>query len=181
MEELRIIKRAKAGNRPAQRKLYDTYRRLWYVICLRYASDENDANDILQNALIKIYSNLGDFDMTKGAFKSWSATVVVNECLMFLRKRKGLKSRHQEYSDALVQPTQSSAISNMTVKELLAVIRALPDGYRTIFNLYAIEGFSHKEIAERLGISIGTSKSQLHKARKLLQEMVHEMFEVISQ
>jgi RNA polymerase sigma-70 factor (ECF subfamily) len=155
------------------------YRRAWYFICLRYATDAHDANDMLQDALVRIYSNLHSFKSEKGSFKAWSSAIVVNECLMLIRKRDGSRSRREQYLSDRILTQGATAISKMTAREILELVQTLPDGYRAVFNLYAIEGYSHKEISDLLDISVGTSKSQLHKARKMLQEMVSEIFEVV--
>jgi RNA polymerase sigma factor (sigma-70 family) len=180
VEELRIIKRSIKGVKSAQRELYEQYRQTWYVICLRYAACDQDAHDMLQNALVKIYSNLKSYDSNKGSFKAWSSAIVVNECLMFLRKSKGIMMMREEYVQNVILTAPSTAVHKMAAEEIMTMVRALPDGYRAVFNLYGIEGYSHKEIAELLGISVGTSKSQLHKARKMLQDMISEIFEVVS-
>jgi len=179
VEDHNTIKRSIKGIRSAQRQLYDKYRQTWYYICLRYASGSDDANDMLQDALVRIYSNLHVFRSDKGSFKAWSSAIVVNECLMQIRKRNGLRTRREQYLGEIVLADGVTVINRMTAKEILLLVQALPDGYRAVFNLYAIEGYSHKEIAELLEISIGTSKSQLYKARKMLQEMVSEIFEVV--
>lgn len=179
VEDLNTIKRSIKGIRSAQRELYTKYRQVWYFICLRYAADSDDANDMLQDALVRIYSNLHAFKSEKGSFKAWSSAIVVNECLMLIRKRKGLRARREQYVSEIIPSHGATVINGMTAKEILALVQSLPDGYRAVFNLYAIEGYSHKEISQLLDISIGTSKSQLHKARKMLQEMVSEIFEVV--
>jgi RNA polymerase sigma-70 factor (ECF subfamily) len=179
VEDLNIIKRCLKGIKSAQRELYTKYRRAWYFICLRYAEDSDDANDMLQDALVRIYSNLHAFKSDKGSFQAWSSAIVVNQCLMVIRKRKGLRSKREQYVSEITMTQAATVVNRMTAKEILALVQALPDGYRAVFNMYAIEGYSHKEISQLLDISIGTSKSQLHKARKMLQEMVSEIFEVV--
>lgn len=165
-----LIKKAKKNNRKAQTELYNQFSHKWYSICLRYQAMEADAQDALQNALIRIYSRLDQFDQTKGNFGAWSSKIVVNENLMLLRKNKAVFSDIQVemYND--IRDHQESALDILSSHELTRMIQFLPDGYRTVFNMYVIEGFSHDEIAEELGISKGTSKSQLHKAKKYLRE-----------
>jgi RNA polymerase sigma factor (sigma-70 family) len=169
MSEEQLIKRAKKNKPSAYAELFQLYKRLWFGTCLRYLKQESDAEDALQNALIKIFTNLNQFDENKGSFKSWSSRIVVNENLMILRKKvKSFEhfesSEHQEFVDQNETP-----IDKLSAQELTDLITSLPPGYRTVFNLYAIEGFTHKEIAVQLDISEGTSKSQLYKARKMLQ------------
>lgn len=167
-----IIKKAIKNNHRAQTRLYELYGYVWYSICLRYQNNGADAKDALQNALIKIYGKIRQFDSSKGDFKSWSCKVVVNENLMLIRKNKNFL---KEYNDGLsesIHDREESPLDILSAEELTKIIQQLPDGYRTIFNLYVIEGFSHKEIANRLNISEGTSKSQLFKAKKQLKQML---------
>jgi len=166
----KLIRKVSKNNRKAQAQLYDEFGSLWYSICLRYHSNEEDAQDALQNALIKIYSNIRQYEAAKGSFKSWSAKIVVNENLMLLRKQKAKFTHSPEELNYEIIDTEHSAMDILSAKELTKMIQALPDGYRSVFNLYVIEGYSHEEISEQLGISIGTSKSQLHKAKKYLKQ-----------
>ena len=177
MDELKIIRQCLEGRRNAQRKLYDKYRSKWYTIALRYHPQRHDANDALQNALVKIFSRLGDFKSELGTFAAWSSKIVVNECLMLLRKKGSIHNLDID-EHTLMAVTAPSAIDEMSAREIVQQIQALPDGYRVVFNLYAVEGYKHKEISAMLGISIGASKSQLFKARKILQERVANLFEL---
>jgi len=178
VDELKIIRLCKEGKQTAQRKLYDKYRSKWFVVCLRYHNHRQDALDALQNALIKIFSRLGDFNIELGTFGAWSTRIVVNECLMLLRKKKGGIFNVDGDRQDLVIATAPSVLDEMSAKEIVQLIQSLPDGYRVVFNLYAVEGYKHKEISAMLGISIGTSKSQLFKARKILQGRVANIFEM---
>lgn len=166
----KLIKKARKRDRKAQAQLYEQFGSLWYSISLRYNADEDDARDALQNALIKIYSNIKQFDPDRGSFKSWSSRIVVNENLMFLRKQKRKFTQAPEELSYELPDEDQSAMDILSAKELTRMIQSLPDGYRSVFNLYVIEGFSHEEIAEQLGISPGTSKSQLFKAKKYLRQ-----------
>ncbi len=167
-----MIQGLKANDRAAQTAVYQAYRTPWYMICLRYCSNKEDALDVLQNALIKIFSKIGQFDETKGQFKSWSSQIVVNESLQFLRdKRQSIQFEEAE----LIHPLQYADEEDSNIlssEELTKLIQQLPDGYRTVFNMYVMEGYTHPEIAEYLDIGIGTSKSQLSKARKMLQKSI---------
>lgn len=176
VDELKIIQQCISGKRKAQRELYDKYRSVWFTVCLRYLNQRQDALDALQNSLVKIYSNLKSFDQTKGKFTTWSSRIVVNECLMLIRKRTKVKAPGEELLS--FPASMPSAVEQLSAKEIVRLVQGLPDGYRTVFNLYAIEGYKHHEIAEMLGISVGASKSQLHKARKLLQNHISNLFEV---
>lgn len=164
-----IIKKAINKNRQAQNELYARYGHVWYSICLRYHKNSEEAKDALQNALIKIYSKIRQFDPDKGEFKSWSCKIVVNENLMLIRKNKDFLKEFDDTYDETILNTES-AIDILSAEELTKMIQQLPDGYRTIFNLYVIEGYSHDEISTMLNISKGTSKSQLFKAKRLLKQ-----------
>ena len=172
MQFKELISKAKKQDAAAQMELYKHFKSYWYAICLRYNGNRFDADDCLQNSLINIFSKLNQFDVNRGDFKSWSAQVVVNDNLMFLRKKKNnfeAFDLDMEIEDVTEISNESSIISS---ENLTKLIQALPDGYRTVFNLYVLEGYTHKEIASILNISVGTSKSQLSKARKLLQHQL---------
>ena len=172
MQVRQLILKAKKKDAKAQMELYTHFKAYWYAICLRYNGNRFDADDCLQNSLINIFSKLDQFDVKRGDFKSWSAQVVVNDNLMFLRKKKNnFEAFDLEMDVEDVEPIseESSIISS---ENLTKLIQALPDGYRTVFNLYVLEGYTHNEIASILNISVGTSKSQLSKARKLLQHQL---------
>lgn len=169
MTENAIIKGVKRKDRNAQTALFNLYKTHWYMISLRYNRDEDEAKDALQNGLIKIYSKIEMFDPTKGNFKAWSSRIMVNENLMLLRKRKEIFSI-DNISEAEQIIEEEESTSRFSSQELTKMIQLLPDGYRVVFNMYVMEGFSHKEISELLDISVGTSKSQLFKAKKLLQQ-----------
>ena len=176
INEHNLINQCKKGIRDAQKTLYDNYKSKWFMICLRYVKKREDALDVLQNALVKIYSKLDTFDDTKGNFDAWSSRIVVNESIMFQRKFWRQEEVSELNLDYHLTHQDASAISNLTVQELTKMIQKLPDGYRLVFNMYTIEGFSHKEIAEELGITIGTSKSQLFKAKNMLRERLESAF-----
>ncbi len=169
MTELQIIQGVKQGDREAQTLLFKLYRSHWYMICLRYNKDTNDALDALQNGLIKIYSKINMFDSTKGNFKAWSSQIIVNENLMLLRKHKQSFAIEDLSESIDLEQNGETPLDMLSAEELTKLIQALPDGYRVIFNMYVMEGYSHADIAKALDISVGTSKSQLFKARKLLQ------------
>lgn len=170
MTEQQAIKGAIKKDPRSQRFLYDIYKSRWYMICLRYMSNKDDANDALQNGLINIFSKVNLFNPIKGNFGSWTSRIIANDCIMLLRKRsKGFNNI--ELSDShVIYDINESALDILSRKELMDLIQKLPDGYRVVFNMFVIEGFSHKEIAEKLSISEGTSKSQLFKAKKMLKQ-----------
>lgn len=129
-----------------------------------------DAEDLLQESYINIYKDLKSFDINKGTFNTWSTRVIVNTCLQQLRKNKStfdIVDIQEINTDIEVSP---EIVEQMNLKDLTMEISGLPDGYRTVFNMYVIDGFSHKEIAEKLNISVGTSKSQLMRAKQSLKK-----------
>jgi len=157
------------GDRRMQKALYDKYAGKMYAVCLRYMGNADDAQDILQDGFIKVYKNLERF-RGEGSFEGWVRRIFVNTAIEQIRKKKNdLSLTEKEESIELKSVT---AIENINEKDLMKVIRELSPGYRAVFNLYVVEGYSHKEIGELLGISEGTSKSQLARARMILQEKI---------
>ncbi len=146
--------------------MYERFASQMYGVCMRYLKNEMDAEDALLNGFMKIYKNIDRFE-AKGSFEGWVRRIMVNESLAFLRKKEPL---HMGIDDSHIQVAGSGAADqDLAEGELLELLRTLPAGYRAVFNLYAIEGYGHKEIADMLGITEGTSKSQLSKARAMLQ------------
>jgi RNA polymerase sigma factor (sigma-70 family) len=162
-----------ATQRNGQRKLYDKYSRRMYAVCLRYVSTTFEAEDIMIGGLMKVFNNLARFE-GKGSFEGWIRRIMVNEALMHLRKEKGLFAE-PDTERAAREPDYDHLNQVLECDDLLELVQRLPNGYRTVFNLYAIEGYSHKEIGEALGISENTSKSQLSRARALLQSKLAEV------
>jgi RNA polymerase sigma-70 factor (ECF subfamily) len=164
------ISGARKGNYVSQRFLYERYRSRWFMMCMRYLPNRADAEDALQNGLIHIFSKLDQFNPGLGEFGGWTSRIMANECLQIIRKNQK-NSITQELSHELpVFYPEESALDKISREDIMKIIQKLPTGYRVIFNMYVFEGYSHKEIAEQLDISEGTSKSQLFKARKMLQE-----------
>ncbi|EMR01646.1 RNA polymerase sigma factor [Cesiribacter andamanensis] len=167
-----IVEGCRRNDLKMQQALYDRFAGRMFVVCLRYASGQLEAEDILQEAFIKVYRKIDTY-REESSLAHWLKRVVVNTALNHQRSRLymypmvDVESLH-DLSD------QESILSDYTFQELLELIRELPAGCRVIFNLFAIEGYGHKEIAELLGISEGTSKSQYARARKLLQEQLAE-------
>ena len=173
MNETEILNGVRRKERSAQTALFNLYKTHWYMICLRYNRDQDEAKDALQNGLIKIYSQIAKFDPAKGNFKSWSSKILVNENLMLIRKRREIFSIDQiAESDYLTEQEEEAETERLSSEELTQLIQKLPDGYRVVFNMYVMEGYTHNEIASTLNISVGTSKSQLFKAKKLLQQQL---------
>ena len=142
-------------------------------VCLRYANSEDDAEDILQEAFIRAFRKLGSY-REQGSLGGWIRTITVNTAIELYRKDQRRKAHYSELANEREETVSDDIIAQLELKELLRIIQQLPDGYRVVFNLYIIDGFNHREIAEKLGISEGTSKSQFFRAKKLLQQMIIE-------
>lgn len=165
----KIIKQCKAGNRSAQRKLYDHYAPVLFGICRRYLKNTEDSEDVYLEGMFKIFDNIHKYK-GEGSFEGWMKRIMVNEALMHIRKNKKL-NMVVEWTN-IDQPEAPEIIEHLAVEDIKSLVSELPTGYRTIFNLYVIEGYKHREIAELLNISINTSKSQLILAKKKLREMI---------
>jgi RNA polymerase sigma-70 factor (ECF subfamily) len=161
-------------NSKYQKALFDKYSGLLLTICRRYFSDQSLAEDALQEGFIRIFKKLDQFKF-EGSFEGWMKRIVVNICLRKLQKEaKRYDWRELEKSE--IKPIKPIAESGIYEEELLKLLESLPHGYRTVFNLYAIDGFSHKEIGKKLNITDSTSRSQLVKARKMLQKLLEEFY-----
>lgn len=160
------------GNQVAFENLYNKYKRLYMSICLRYFSRRTDAEDMLQESVLNIYKGLSSFDIEKGGFVTWSKRIVVNTCLQKLRKPGVLNFFDNILELGKRLPVFSNALEDLNMQDLTKIIQSLPKGYRTVFNLYVIDGYTHVEIAEKLSISVSTSKTQLMKAKKILKTRV---------
>lgn len=176
-KEIKIIKKCLRNDAQAQRELYDLHRVKWFMICLRYAHNKDEAQDMLQEGLISIFKDLKQYDPKKSAFSAWSNKVVVNAALQHLRKWKKLSFNQdmEDYENQLIY--EEDVFDTLGAKELTAFVQALPDGYRVVFNLYVLEGYKHREIAEILGVSENTSKSQLLKAKKMLRNQLENVLQ----
>jgi RNA polymerase sigma-70 factor (ECF subfamily) len=161
------------GNPVAQRDLYEMFKTKMFGICLRYAGNHSDAEDIMQEGFIKVFEKIHQFGF-KGAFEGWIRKIMVNTALEKYRMHFQTVSL-QDNTEA-DQELELDVTSSIEVKELLGIIQDLTPRYRLVFNLYALEGYSHKEISEMLNITEGTSKSNLSRARVILQERVNKYY-----
>lgn len=164
-----LIQKCCDGDRTAYRDLYDLFSAELMAIALRYMKTNHEAEDVLQDSFLKVFKNLASFDQRSG-LKTWITRIVINTALNKLRKEHNkydwdISEAHNVHADFL-------PLQEFHFKELIALIQQLPTGCRAVFNLYAIEGYSHKEVAEMLEISQGTSKSQYHRAKGLLQKII---------
>ncbi len=171
MTEQDLIAACKKEDRRAQKALYERFAPLAFAICKRYLRNREDAEDVLVEALFKVLTNIHQYK-GEGSFEGWVRRIVVNEALMFLRKTHNFNLT-VELKDIDV-PETTTVVDELAAQDILDLLDRLPTGYRTVFNLYALEGYKHREIAEILGISINTSKSQLILARKRLQELLEQ-------
>lgn len=170
-DEKDLIRLGVENNRHAQHLIYTQFSPKMLSICRQYIKDVHQAEDIMITAFMKVFANLKNFEH-KGSFEGWIRRIMVNESISFLRVQKKVSFLEDEYYK---EDGFNNIESNFSVEDIQALIDSLPDGYRMIFNLYAIEGYKHKEIADMLGINEGTSKSQLSHARKMLQEQINKL------
>lgn len=164
----KIIQGCQKGDRICQKRLFDLYASKMLAVCMRYSRNQMEAEDLLQDGFIKVFTNLDQYK-SEGPFEQWVRRIMINNAIKNCHK----KSFQNEYSAGDDIPElfeQPEVIDNMAERELLKIINELPEGYRMVFNLYAIEGYSHREISESLHIEESTSRSQLVKARKVLQD-----------
>lgn len=172
--ERHILQLFARGDSRAMDVLYAEFADYMAGVCVRYVTQPDDIRDVLQEALIKVFSSVGTFKYRgEGSLKAWLTRVVVNEALMFLRDKKKMLfvDSEREIPDTPEEPPDTSGLTAEMVDEAL---RQLPDGYRAVFNLYAIEGKSHKEIAELLGVKPDTSASQYHRAKAMLARILRK-------
>ncbi len=158
------------NNSASQRMLFDAYAGKMMSVCYRYAGNHHDAEDLLQEAFVKIFAHIHQFKW-EGSFEGWMRRIVVNTALKFLQKKKLQVTEVNEATTGNLQVAPES-ISYLQAEQLMLLLNKLPEGYRVVFNLYVIEGYDHDEIAKMLNIQAGTSRSQLVKARKMLQGMI---------
>ena len=169
-----IIKECIAGKRSARERLYQLLAPKMWGVCLRYAASADEAKDVMQDGFIKVFDNLSKFE-GRGYFEGWVRRIMVNTALGEFRKKHLLFVDSSSYSDRNGGENPSIE-SDLSVSELMLMIQELTPQYKLVFNLYAIEGYSHKEIAEMLEISEGTSKSNLSRARDILQQKVKKHY-----
>jgi RNA polymerase sigma-70 factor (ECF subfamily) len=173
-EEENLIKACLKGKAKAQRALYDKYCDGMFVLCLRYASVKDDAEDILQEGFIKVFKDLKDYKPI-APLGAWMRRVMINTALQHIRKNKNQLENDSDNILHLHNRQEPVALDKLKADDLLYEIRSLPEAYRSVFNLYAIEGYSHREIAEMLSISVANSKVRLNRARGILRSRLEKM------
>lgn len=174
-DEISLIKACSNGDNKAFRKIYDQHSGTMYSICLRYMTNQDEAKDALQEGFIKVHKNMSKFKFT-GSFEGWMKRIFVNTSIEQIRKRKTHLDVTELNSNEM-KLTDKIETGSMDAEKMMLLIQKLPEGYRTVFNMFVVDGYSHKEIAEHLGINENTSKSQLFKARKQLQVWLKGWFE----
>ncbi len=167
-----LIQQCVEGDRRSQKMLYDKYASKMFSVCLRYAQDYQVAEDILQEGFVKAYKNMEKFRF-EGSFEGWLRRIMVNTAIEMHRRKNHLYPL-VDVENTEIELIGENAVNMLATEDLMHMIESLSPGYKTVFNLYAIEGYSHKEIAEQLNISEGTSKSQLARARYILMELVEQ-------
>ncbi len=168
--ETDLIKGCISGERKMQQRLYDLFASKMYGICLRYASNTEEAQDIMQEGFLKVFKKIGSY-RSEGSFEGWIRRIFINTAIEHFRKRFYLQPITEREEDT-IEGKYLSILDNLAERDVINLVQKLSPGYRTVFNLYIVEGYTHKEISEKLGISEGTSKSQLSRAKAILQEQL---------
>ncbi|MFB6257847.1 MAG: RNA polymerase sigma factor [Flavobacteriales bacterium] len=179
MAEEKLIQAVKKGDQRAFKTLFDRYSPVLMGMAMRYARNEPDAEDILQEAFVRIHEKIGDYE-GKGSFEGWMKRILMHTAINFIKKRN--KEQERKNDDMEVERLEikdDELPDDLGQEELMKAMNRLPDGYRTVFNLVVFEGYEHQEVADLLGINVGTSQSQLFKAKKMLrQQLVREDIKV---
>jgi len=171
--EALLVEGLRSGKESAMRDFYAHYAGYLTAVCARYVPWPDDLKDVLHDALLKVFTRIGDFSYQgPGSLKAWASRVVVNESLLFLRQKKRLVFAADDLSEA--EEDVAVPAEGLGMPVLQQMIQQLPDGYRTVFNLFVFEGMPHADIARQLGISTATSASQYHRAKKMLQKSILE-------
>lgn len=172
VSESDIIQGCREGDRRMQRLLYERFSPTMYGICLRYAGTTEEAEDVLQEGFIKVFSKIDSF-RGDGSFEGWMRRIFVNTAIEHYRKKTYLQPIGDQQENTM-EGKYLTALDHMAEKDIVALVQQLAPGYRLVFNMYVVEGYTHKQIADELNISEGTSKSQLSRARVLLQDLVRK-------
>lgn len=173
-DEISLIKACSNGDSKAFRKIYEIHSGTMYSICLRYMNNEDEAKDALQEGFIKVFKNISKFKFT-GSFEGWMKRIFVNSSIELIRKRK-MHLDVSELNSNELPLTAKIETGSLDAEKMMTLVQQLPEGYRTVFNMFIVDGYSHKEISDYLEISESTSKTQLFKARKQLQEWLKDWF-----
>jgi RNA polymerase sigma-70 factor (ECF subfamily) len=170
----KLIKKCLANDGRAQRELYQRFAPKMWAVCLRFAKDRMTAEDMLQEGFVRVFGKLAQYTF-EGSFEGWIRRIMINTAINYYRKNLVNTSLELTFEDVFSrEAVREDALDKMSAKELTDLVQELPDGYRLIFNLYAIDGYTHKEIGDIMGISENTSKTQYMRARVSLQEKVRK-------
>lgn len=171
-DEQKLIKACMRNDRTAQKALYDRFAPFMMAIAIRYVGDDDTAQDVVQEAFIKVFSSLNQYT-AKGSLEGWVRRITINSALEYMRSKNIFNSIDDDEVTQI--PTMNtSAIEKISADELMDIIASLPTGYRTVFNMYAVEGYSHKEIAQIMGIQESSSRSQYIRAKLLIQKKLEK-------
>ncbi len=170
VNEYELIRLCVSGDGRSQERLYQLYAKKMFGVCMRYANCPDKAADLLQDGFIKVFQSLPLYKH-EGSFEGWIKRIIVNTAIDGYRKNNVLH-KASEYDSNHADSQANEAMSKLHVQDIMNCVQNLSDGYRTVFNLYVVEGFSHAEIADMLGIAVGTSKSQLARAKSILKAMI---------
>ncbi|MFZ9387096.1 MAG: RNA polymerase sigma factor [Chitinophagaceae bacterium] len=168
--ELDLLRGCLKGDRRMQEELYSRFSPRMFAVCLRYAGNSEEAEDILQEGFIKVFKKMESF-RGEGSFEGWMRRIFVNTAIEHFRRKRYLMPVTEKEENS-IEGKYPSVLDDLGAKDILALVQELSPGYRTVFNMYVVEGYTHREIADMLGISEGTSKSQLSRAKAILQDMV---------
>jgi RNA polymerase sigma-70 factor, ECF subfamily len=172
-DEAYLIRCCKDNSPAAQKMLYNKYVDSIMILCMRYIPDREDAKEALMDSFFHFFNNINGFTyLGEGSVNAWLKKIALNQCLTRLRKKRPLFITEKEVAVFEDAPAAGNVHDEMNVREIMKLVHSLPDGYRTVFNLYVFEGMNHREIGELLGISDNTSKSQLYKAREILKKKI---------
>lgn len=169
--EQQLLEGCRKGDRAAQKRLFDELAGRMLSVCLRYVGDREVARDLVQEGFVTLFDKLDSYS-GKGSFEGWARKIFVNNALMYLRKNDALKETNDIDDARGLYSADPTPADNLGYQDIMALIAVMPPGFRTVFNMAAIEGYSHKEIAKELGISENTSRSQYKRAREWLQERI---------
>lgn len=175
ISEIDLLNGCRQGDRRMQEELYRRFSPRMYAVCLRYAGNAEEAKDILQEGFIKVFKKLDSY-RGDGSFEGWVRRIFVNTAIEHFRRKKYLQPV-TEKEENTIEGSYLSVLDNLAERDILDLIQQLSPGYRTVFNMYVVEGYTHKEIGDIMGISEGTSKSQLSRAKIILQDLVRKFLD----
>jgi len=179
LTEIELVRGCIINDRMAQEQLYKQFHGPMASICMRYTRNEHDAIEVLHSGFLKVFKNIDRFDSTKASLYTWIRTIMVNTAIDFLRQKNRWYVSHGELEKVETGGIDPEAVDRLSVQELLKLVQKLPPATQAVFNLYVIEGYTHKEIGTLLGISDGTSKWHLSEARRLMQSYLLKLANVV--